>query len=58
MRYVNNIADLYIRYAEKVIREQLPSLQAQIQNNEQVLGDDDVPRNMQGAAGCGTYLVH
>ncbi|ECJ2263231.1 type IV conjugative transfer system coupling protein TraD [Salmonella enterica subsp. salamae] len=48
MRYVNNIADLYIRYAEKVIREQLPSLQAQIQNNEQVLGDDDVPRNMQG----------
>lgn len=48
MRYVNNIADLYIRYAEKVIREQLPSLQAQIQNNQQVLGDDDVPRNMQG----------
>lgn len=48
MRYVNNIADLYIRYAEKIIREQLPSLQAQIQNNEQVLGDDDVPRNMQG----------
>ncbi|WMU73235.1 type IV conjugative transfer system coupling protein TraD [Enterobacter bugandensis] len=48
MRYVNNIADLYIRYAEKVIREQLPSLQAQIHNNEQVLGDDDVPRNMQG----------
>ncbi|EGI3981545.1 type IV conjugative transfer system coupling protein TraD [Escherichia coli] len=48
MRYVNNIADLYIRYAEKVIREQLPSLQAQIQNNEQVMGDDDVPRNMQG----------
>lgn len=48
MRYVNNIADLYIRYAEKVIREQHPSLQAQIQNNEQVLGDEDVPRNMQG----------
>ncbi|MBJ3220376.1 conjugative coupling factor TraD, PFGI-1 class, partial [Salmonella enterica subsp. enterica serovar Derby] len=48
MRYVNNIADLYIRYAEKVIREQLPSLQAQIQNNKQLLGDDDVPRNMQG----------
>lgn len=48
MRYVNNIADLYICYAEKVICEQLPSLQAQIQNNEQVLGDDDVPRNMQG----------
>ena len=48
MRYVNNIAELYIRYAEKVIREQLPSLQAQIQNNEQVMGDDDVPRNMQG----------
>ncbi|NUU69099.1 type IV conjugative transfer system coupling protein TraD [Enterobacteriaceae bacterium BIT-l23] len=48
MRYVNNIADLYIRYAEKIIREQLPSLRAQIQNNEQVLGEDDVPRNMQG----------
>ncbi|BAN98353.1 hypothetical protein E05_35870 [Plautia stali symbiont] len=48
MRYVNNIADLYIRYAEKIIHEQLPSLQTQIENNQQVLGEDDVPRNMQG----------
>lgn len=48
MRYVNNIADLYQRYAEKVIREQLPELQQQITNNLGVLKDDDVPRNMQG----------
>ncbi|MCQ0612316.1 type IV conjugative transfer system coupling protein TraD [Klebsiella pneumoniae] len=48
MRYVNNIADLYIRYAEKIIHEQLPYLQTQIENNQQVLGEDDVPRNMQG----------
>ncbi|QNQ18641.1 type IV conjugative transfer system coupling protein TraD [Kosakonia sp. SMBL-WEM22] len=48
MRYVNNIADLYIRYAEKIIQAQLPSLQTQIENNQQVLGEDDVPRNMQG----------
>lgn len=48
MRYVNNIADLYIRYAEKFIEEQLPSLQAQIQNNAQILNDNDVPRTMQG----------
>ncbi len=48
MRYVNNIADLYIRYAGKIIHEQLPALQTQIENNQQVLGEDDVPRNMQG----------
>lgn len=48
MRYVNNIADLYIRYAEKIIQAQLPTLQTQIENNQQVLGEDDVPRNMQG----------
>lgn len=48
MRYVNNIADLYIRYAEKIIQTQLPALQTQIENNQQVLGEDDVPRNMQG----------
>ncbi|WP_127958579.1 type IV conjugative transfer system coupling protein TraD [Serratia microhaemolytica] len=47
-RYVNNIADLYIRYAEQVIQEQLPALQAQISNNAQVLGENDVPRTMQG----------
>ena len=27
---------------------QLPALQTQIENNQQVLGEDDVPRNMQG----------
>lgn len=48
MRYVNNIADLYILYAEKIIQAQLPALQTQIENNQQVLGEDDVPRNMQG----------
>lgn len=48
MRYVNNIADIYIRYAEKIIQAQLPALQTQIENNQQVLGEDDVPRNMQG----------
>ncbi|HCQ9164230.1 TPA: type IV conjugative transfer system coupling protein TraD [Klebsiella pneumoniae] len=48
MRYVNNIADLYIHYAEKIIQAQLPALQTQIENNQQVLGEDDVPRNMQG----------
>ncbi|HIB9011192.1 TPA: type IV conjugative transfer system coupling protein TraD [Citrobacter braakii] len=48
MRYVNNIADLYIRYAEKIIQAQLPALQTQIENNQQVLGEEDVPRNMQG----------
>ncbi|MCX8967271.1 type IV conjugative transfer system coupling protein TraD [Erwinia psidii] len=48
MRYVNNIADLYIRYAGKIIREQLPTLQAQIDNNQKVLGEGDVPRTMQG----------
>lgn len=31
MRYVNNIADLYIRYAGKIIQAQLPALQTQIE---------------------------
>lgn len=48
MRYVNNIADLYIRYSEKVINEKLPSLKKQIENNQNVLGEEDVPRSMQG----------
>ncbi|HBD1844112.1 TPA: type IV conjugative transfer system coupling protein TraD [Salmonella enterica] len=47
-RYVNNIADLYMRYAEKIVNERLPALQAQISNNLSLLNDDDVPRNMQG----------
>ncbi|UAN63381.1 type IV conjugative transfer system coupling protein TraD [Serratia sp. JSRIV006] len=48
MRYVNNIADLYLRYAGKVMREQLPELRPLIGNNLGVLSEKDVPRNMQG----------
>ncbi|MCU6263036.1 conjugative coupling factor TraD, PFGI-1 class, partial [Escherichia coli] len=44
MRYVNNIADLYIRYAGKVVSEQMPELESAILNNMNVLGEDDVPR--------------
>ncbi|EEC9492499.1 type IV conjugative transfer system coupling protein TraD, partial [Escherichia coli] len=47
MRYVNNIADLYIRYAGKVIRERLPGLEQIIANNQSVLSEEDVPRTMQ-----------
>ncbi len=47
MRYVNNIADLYIRYAGKVISEQMPELENAILNNMNVLGEADVPRTMQ-----------
>ena len=47
MRYVNNIADLYIRYAGKVVSEQMPELESAILNNMNVLGEDDVPRTMQ-----------
>lgn len=48
MRYVNNIAELYLRYAEKMINEQLPELQGKIANSMTALRDQDVPRNMQG----------
>ncbi|WP_416329169.1 type IV conjugative transfer system coupling protein TraD [Raoultella planticola] len=47
-RYVNNIADLYLRYAEKIITEQMPELNSQIENNANAFSEDDVPRNMQG----------
>ncbi|EOT8337897.1 type IV conjugative transfer system coupling protein TraD [Escherichia coli] len=47
MRYVNNIADLYIRYAGKVINEQMPELENAILNNMNVLGEADVPQTMQ-----------
>ncbi|POE02659.1 type IV conjugative transfer system coupling protein TraD [Pectobacterium odoriferum] len=58
MRYVNNIADLYQRYAEKVIEEELPELQQQIRNNLSVLTDEDVPRNMQGQPnGVGIWAI-
>jgi len=47
-RYVNNIADLYLRYAKKIITEQMPELNSQIENNTNALSEDDMPRNMQG----------
>ncbi len=46
-RYVNNIADLYLRYAVKVITDKLPDLCKQIENNFKLFGEDDVPCNMQ-----------
>lgn len=48
LRYVNNIADLYLRYAEVIIRKRMPELQASISNNEQALDEQDIPRTMQG----------
>ncbi|HAT1683753.1 TPA: type IV conjugative transfer system coupling protein TraD [Klebsiella oxytoca] len=48
LRYVNNIADLYLRYAEEVISKRMPELKASISNNEQALDEQDIPRNMQG----------
>lgn len=48
LRYVNNIADLYLRYAEEVISKRMPELKASISNNEQVLDEQDIPRTMQG----------
>lgn len=48
LRYVNNIADLYLRYAEVVISKRMPELKASISNNEQVLDEQDIPRTMQG----------
>jgi conjugative coupling factor TraD (TOL family) len=48
LRYVNNIADLYLRYAEVVIRQRMPTLMASISNNEQALDEQDIPRTMQG----------
>ncbi len=47
VRYVNNIADLYIRYAGKVIRERMPELEQAIANNQNVISEEDVPRTMQ-----------
>ncbi len=57
MRYVNNIADLYIRYAGKVVSEQMPELESAILNNMNVLGEDDVPDHAE-PAGCCAYLGH
>lgn len=48
LRYVNNIADLYLRYAEVVISKRMPELKASISNNEQALDEQDIPRTMQG----------
>lgn len=50
MRYVNNISELYLLYAEKVVQAQLPALMQQIANSVGVLTEEDVPRNLQGQA--------
>lgn len=39
-RYVNNIADLYLRYAEKIITEQMPGLSSHTENNANALSED------------------
>lgn len=57
MRYVNNIADLYIRYAGKVISEQMPELENAILNNMNVLGKRMFPDHAE-PAGCCAYLGH
>ncbi|MCC3701658.1 type IV conjugative transfer system coupling protein TraD [Rouxiella badensis] len=47
-RYVNNISELYETYAQKVIADRLPILQAQIDASLKNLKAKDIPRNMQG----------
>jgi len=48
LRYVNNIADLYLRYAESVVGRLMPELNENIRNNEEVIKEKDIPRTMQG----------
>jgi len=50
MRYVNNINELYIMYADRIVINQQAILTQQIANNMRVIRDKDVPRNMQGQA--------
>ncbi|MBD2806988.1 type IV conjugative transfer system coupling protein TraD [Xenorhabdus sp. ZM] len=47
-RYVNNISELYQRYAIKVMEERQPELLAQISHDLCKLKEKDIPRNMQG----------
>nr|WP_159465759.1 type IV conjugative transfer system coupling protein TraD [Scandinavium goeteborgense] len=48
LRYVNNIADLYLRYAESVVGRLMPELSENIRNNEEAIDERDIPRTMQG----------
>ncbi|CEE91360.1 putative plasmid transfer protein [Xenorhabdus nematophila str. Anatoliense] len=47
-RYVNNISELYQRYATRVMEERQPDLLAQINHSLRQLKEKDIPRNMQG----------
>ncbi|PHM37781.1 conjugal transfer protein TraG [Xenorhabdus mauleonii] len=47
-RYVNNISELYQRYAIRVMEERQPELLAQINHSLSKLKEKDIPRNMQG----------
>ncbi|MBD2799454.1 type IV conjugative transfer system coupling protein TraD [Xenorhabdus sp. M] len=47
-RYVNNISELYQRYATKVMEDRQPELLAQINHSLSKLKEKDIPRNMQG----------
>ncbi|MBD2816892.1 conjugative coupling factor TraD, PFGI-1 class, partial [Xenorhabdus sp. Flor] len=47
-RYVNNISELYQRYATRVMEERQPALLEQIHHSLITLKEKDIPRNMQG----------
>ncbi|CDL79978.1 conjugative transfer system coupling protein TraD [Xenorhabdus cabanillasii] len=47
LRYVTNIGELYQTYSLKIIEERLPVLFTQIENAQNVLTENDVPRHMQ-----------
>ncbi|MDE9459542.1 type IV conjugative transfer system coupling protein TraD [Xenorhabdus bovienii] len=47
-RYVNNISELYQRYATRMMEERQPDLLAQINHSLSKLKEKDIPRNMQG----------
>ncbi|CDG96451.1 putative plasmid transfer protein [Xenorhabdus bovienii str. puntauvense] len=47
-RYVNNISELYQRYATRMMEERQPDLLAQINHSLSKLKEKDIPRNMHG----------
>ncbi|EML5447253.1 type IV conjugative transfer system coupling protein TraD [Escherichia coli] len=47
LRYVTNIGELYQTYSMQVIKAQLPDLFAQIENAQNALTVEDVPRHLQ-----------
>lgn len=47
LRYVTNIGELYQTYSLNVIESQLPDLFAQIQNAQNTLTEEDIPRHLQ-----------